>query len=275
MARRETAETASAFGELLRAWRAHRGQSQLALAHEAGLSPRHLSFLESGRANPSRAMVVRLSETLAIPLRERNALLLSAGFAPAYSEHAVDDAEMTQVRRAIAAVIERHAPFPAYAMDGAWNIVAANRWHDAFVGRLAGARSSERNVLRLVFDPDLLRPHIVNWEDCVSVILRRVARQLRGPRPHPELARIVAEIRALPGVEPLVGGAADPSRSDLFIPIAVRAGDFVVRWMTTVLTFGAAIDVTLEELVVECFFPADEDSEAAYAGLVSAFTSST
>ncbi|HVS29820.1 MAG TPA: helix-turn-helix domain-containing protein [Thermoanaerobaculia bacterium] len=267
---KETAETRGTFGGLLRRWRHHRGFSQLDLAHQAELSPRHLSFLENGRANPSRAMIVKLSETLTVPLRERNRLLLSAGYAPGYSESSVDGPEMAQVRAAIDALLERHAPYPAYAMDGAWNVIAANRWHRMLVELLVPRESEGAgNILKLVFDPRLLRPHIENWDDCATVILRRVARQLSAPHPHPELEKIFAEIRGLPGVAPLAAGALDPGRSDLFIPIALRFGDRVVRWMTTVLTFGAAIDVTLEELVVECVFPADAESEAIYAAFAA------
>jgi transcriptional regulator with XRE-family HTH domain len=269
-ARADADEATGAFGDLLRRWRTHRGLSQLSLAHDAELSPRHLSFLENGRSNPSRAMIVKLSEALSVPLRERNRLLLSAGYAPGYSERGVGDPEMAQVRRAIDALLERHAPYPAYAMDGAWNVIAANRWHRMLVGLLAPEEiEGSGNILKLVFDPRLLRPHIENWNECAPVILRRAERQLSAPHPHPELEKIFTEIRGLPDVEPLAAGAADPARSDLFIPIALRFGDRVVRWMTTVLTFGAAIDVTLEELVVECFFPSDAESESTYATFVT------
>lgn len=263
------------FGDLLRKWRSHRGFSQLKLAAEAELSPRHLSFLETGRSNPSRAMIVRLSETLAVPLRERNHLLLSAGYAPAYSERNVNDPEMAQVRRTIDALLQRHAPYPAYAMDGAWNVIAANRWHQLIVQSLLPHRENAGdNILRLVFDPDRLRPHIQNWEDCATIILQRVIRRLQAPDSHPELAKVFAGIRAFPGVEGLLTRAVDPARSSMFISIAVRIGDREVRWMTTVLTFGAAIDVTLEELVIECFFPADDESESVYAGLIEDAASS-
>lgn len=257
------------FGALLRRWRNHRGFSQLGLAYEAGLSPRHLSFLENGRSHPSRAMIVRLSETLGVPLRERNHLLLSAGFAPAYSERGVDAPEMIQIRRTIDALLERHAPYPAYAMDGAWNVIISNDSHRILLDMMLGKESAaSTNILNLVFDPRLLRPCIDNWEDCATVILRRVMRQLSTPNPHPELEQIFSGIRSHPDVERLLDGAIDPARSDLFIPIALRFGDHIVRWMTTVLTFGAPIDVMLEELVVECFFPADAESESVYTALV-------
>jgi transcriptional regulator with XRE-family HTH domain len=257
---------AGPFGEMLRRWRRHRGYSQLELAHEAGMSPRHLSFLETGRSNPSRAMIGRLSESLDVPLRERNHLLLSAGYAPAYSERGIDSAQMTQVRRTIDLLLDRHDPYPAYAMDGGWNVLASNRSHRLLVQSLAG-NGDTGNVLRLVFDPAMLRPSIVNWEDCATVVLRRLLHQLGTPNPHRELTKTFAQLRSYPDVERLLKSAAEPADSGLFIPVSLRLGGQEVRWMTTILTFGAATDVNLEELVVECFFPADAESEATYAAI--------
>lgn len=254
--------SSNGFGDALRSWRRHRGYSQLELSVEAGISSRHLSFLETGRARPSCEMVYLLLGTLDVPLRERNRILLAAGFAPGYTESTLDGDEMGQVRRAVRLLLDRHQPYPAYAMDGAWNVLEAN----APFWRLTEAvlplpRGAPLNILRLFFSPELLRPHVVDWESSAREVLRRVGRQLAAPVPPRQLAEIVEEIRGYPGVADLAEGLVDPSRFGIFVPVAIRMGDRTARWMTTIVTFGGALDVTLDDLVVECFFPADPATE--------------
>lgn len=249
------------FGECLRGWRRHRGLSQLGLSLEAGVSPRHLSFLETGRANPSQRMVLRLLDTLDVPLWDRNRVLLAAGYAPIHRESSLDDAHLEQVRRVVDLLLERQEPYPAYALDGAWNVVAANRPYREFLETLDDPRREARNVLRLLCAPHLLRPRVVNWREVTRAVLRRVRRQLDAPEPPPALAAVVDEIRGYPEVDTLLHDAILPARGAGFIPLAVRTGDVTLRWMTTLLTVGGALEAAVDELVVECFFPADEESE--------------
>lgn len=257
--RRSTPAPSAAFGGTLRGWRSHRGLSQLDLALEAGVSPRHVSFLETGRSEPSREMVLRLAEALDVPLRERNRLFLAAGFAPPYSEASLDDERSEQVRQAVGLLLDRHDPYPGFAIDGAWEVVAANRGHRALLERLLPEAGEEAgNVLRLLFSPRLLRPLVEDWEACAGAVLARVRRQLDRPVVSPRLAAVVSEIRGYPDVEALWKRPLDPTGFDLFIPVALRVGETTTRWLSTLLTFAGAVDVTLSELTVECFFPADE-----------------
>lgn len=256
-------ESSNPFGAALRDWRRHRGWSQLDLSLEAGISSRHLSFLETGRSRPSRAMVFRLLDSLDVPLRERNRILLCAGFAPGYSESNLDDECMRQVKRVLEVMLRRHEPYPAYAMDGAWNLVDSNQTYRRLLERSlpdAPARQT-RNILRLFFSPDLLRPFVVDWEISAAIVLRRVERQLAGPGACHGLREIFQEIRGYEGVETLLESSPPADPPEVFIPVAVRTGETTLRWLTTIITFGGALDVTLDDLVAECFFPADESTE--------------
>ena len=255
------ASAAAGFGDALRSWRRHRGLSQLDLSLEAGVSPRHLSFLETGRSSPSQEMVRRLLDTLDVPLWDRNRLLLAAGYAPLYRESSLDDESLARVRRAVRLLLERHEPFPAYAMDGAWQVIDANRGYRGVIDAFPDHPHEARNVLHLMCAPHLLRPMIVNWEEVAGAVLRRVRRQLDAPEPPAALAAVVEAIREYPGVAELLDAPGLPARQDLFVPVEIRAGDSVQRWMTTLVTVGGALDVALDQLVVECFFPADEETE--------------
>lgn len=257
-----TAGDPDGFGPVLRAWRRHRGWSQLRLSVEAEVSSRHVSFLETGRSRPSREMVLRLVDTLDVPLRERNRALLAAGFAPAYGESSLGAERMAQVRRAVRLLLDRHDPYPAYAMDGTWNLVAGNRTHHRFLeALLPTGRRDEDNLLRLLLAPDLLRPHVVNWPAVAAAVLRRVHRQLDRPEAPRQLADLVAELRRDPDVARLAAVPPDPDAFDVVVPVTLRLGDHHLSWLTTLVTFAAPVDVTLDELVVECFFPADGATE--------------
>jgi transcriptional regulator with XRE-family HTH domain len=249
------------FGDALRDWRRHRGLSQLDLSLEAEVSPRHLSFLETGRSSPSQEMVLRLLGALRVPLWDRNRLLLAAGYAPAYGESSLDDDSLSQVKYAIRLLLRRHEPYPAYAMDGAWNVIEANGAFLASLGAPAGDGAEPVNVLRLLCAPHPFRPLVANWEEVTRAVLLRVRRQLDAPNPPAALGAVVDEIRSYPGVEPLFRAIGAPARRGPFIPIEVRSGDDTLRWLTTLVTIGGALDVTLDELVVECFFPADGETD--------------
>ncbi|HEY0141867.1 MAG TPA: helix-turn-helix transcriptional regulator [Thermoanaerobaculia bacterium] len=243
-------------GDLLREWRTRRRLSQLTLSLEADISARHLSFLETGRAQPSREMVLHLAERLEIPLRERNALLVAAGFAPLYSERKLDDPEMSAARAAIDIVLAGHEPYPALAVDRHWNLITANRAVAPFFeGIDASLVEPPVNVLRASLHPKGLAPRIVNYEEWRTHVLERLRRQI-DVSGDAVLIALHDELRALPRQT----RAAQPVRdyAGVVVPLELTAGDRVLRFFSTTTIFGTPVDVTLSELAVESFFPADE-----------------
>lgn len=253
------------FGPLLRDWRQRRRLSQLSLACEADISTRHLSFLESGRATPSRDMVMRLAEQLDVPLRERNRWLLSAGFAPAYEERGLDDAAMRGALQAVDRVLAAHEPFPGLAVDRHWTMLRANR----MVAPLLGAASPSLltppiNVIRLSLHPNGLWPLIVNADEWRAHILARLSRQVRdtGDR---QLAMLFDEVK---GYVPGPAHAAHvPAGGDVVIPFQLRMPIGTLSFISTTLLFGSPTEVTLSELAVELFFPADIATSEALRAL--------
>ncbi|HEX7132981.1 MAG TPA: helix-turn-helix transcriptional regulator, partial [Iamia sp.] len=188
----------SPFGALLRQWRAVRGASQLALAIEAGTTPRYVSFVETGRAQPSRHMVVRLARALEVPLRERNELLLAAGFAPLYSAEPLGSAALARVDWALSRMLDQHEPFPAVVMDRGWNLQRANAGAGVLFGRLFAPDPvpADANVLRLFVEPGPVREHVVNWPAVVVALLERARREAVGGVLDPDTADLVGELRA-------------------------------------------------------------------------------
>lgn len=249
-------------GTLLRTWRRVRRMSQLDLALEAEISPRHLSFVETGRSRPSREMVLRLAEALDIPLRDRNDLLAAAGFAPSFRETGLSDPEMTLVHEALARMLAQQEPYPAVVQNRGLDILeinaAARRTLGAF---LAGPPPKRLNVLDLVFDPAQLRPAIANWEEVARALLLRHQREIAA-HPDDALSRTLARALAYPDV-PRDWRAADPriSTPPVLTMDLVRDGTRL-SWFTTLTTFGTPQDITLQELHIECFFPADPATEA-------------
>jgi transcriptional regulator with XRE-family HTH domain len=243
-------------GVLLRQWRVRRRLSQLDLAGDAGVSARHLSFLETGRARPSREMLLRLAEQLEVPLRERNELLLAAGFAPVYGRRGLDHPDMAAVTRALDLVLTAHEPFPAVVVDRSWELVAANASVALLTdGVAAHLLQPPANVLRLSLHPDGLAPRIRNLPQWRAHVLHRLGREahLTGD---PALTALHRELTALPG-------GTDRSTPDgIAVPLRLRAGDSVggevLSFLSTVTTFGTAVDLTAAELSVEAFLPADE-----------------
>ena len=253
------------FGDLLRSWRQRRRLSQLDLALEAEISARHLSFVETGRARPSREMVLRLAEHLDMPLRARNALLTAAGFAATYPERPLDAPELSAARGAVAQVLRAHAPFPALAVDRHWTLLAAN---DAVAPLLEGVAPAllapPVNVLRVSLHPEGMAPRIENLDEWRGHILDRLRHQLAATE-DAVLAKLLAELRALPG-----RGGAGPTTDDLAgvaVPLRLRDGrGRVLSFLSTTTVFGTARDVTLAELALECFYPADDATRAALGG---------
>jgi len=250
-------------GELIKEWRLRRRRSQLDLALDANISQRHLSFLESGRSQPSRDMVIHLSEVLDIPLRERNTLLLSAGYAPLYLMRPLDDPSLAAARAAIDLLLERHAPLPALAIDRHWNVVASNAPTRALLEALvAPALLEHPNVLRLSLHPDGLAPRIRNLAQWRAHLLRRVSEQIEATA-DPVLADLLAEMESLPGDTAPMPAPPPDGPEEVFIPLVLDAGFGLLSFFTTTTVFGTPNDITLAEIAIESFFAADAQTIAA------------
>jgi transcriptional regulator with XRE-family HTH domain len=249
------------IGEHLRAWRQRRRRSQLDLALDAEISQKHLSFIESGRSAPSRDMVVRLAEHLDVPLRERNVLLLAAGFAPSFPERPLDDPAMKPAREAVELILKGHEPYPALAVDRHWRLVAAN---GALAPLLAGVADPALlappvNVLRLSLHPDGLAPRIANLAQWRAHLLERLRHQV-DVTADPVLARLLTELRTYPAPPP---SGPDRDFAGLAVPLRLATPDGVLSFVSTTTIFGTPLDVTLAELAIEAFFPADEATARA------------
>ena len=232
--------------------------SQLALACEAEISTRHLSFLETGRSSPSRDMVLHLAERLDIPLRERNVLLVAAGYAPGYGERAFDDPALDSVRKAVDLVLAGHEPYPALAIDRHWTLVSANR---AVAPLLAGADAAllraPVNVLRLSLHPAGLAPRIANLPEWRAHLLERLRRQI-DVSGDPVLARLMEELRGFPVPQARSGKpATDLGYGAVLIPFRLVTDSGVLSFFSTTTVFGTPVDITVSELALESFFPAD------------------
>jgi transcriptional regulator with XRE-family HTH domain len=263
----------SAFpiGGLLREWRQRRRMSQLDVAMDAEISARHLSFIETGRAQPSRDMVLRLSEQLDIPLRERNVLLVAAGFAPVFQEKKLDDPALTAAREAIDLVLKGHEPYPALAIDRHWTMVAANSAVAPLITGCAPALlKSPVNVLRLSLHPDGLAPRIANLAEWRSHLLTRLKRQI-DITADAQLVKLLDELQSYP--VPSQSRARIPlTRQDLAgiaIPFQLVTDGGVRSFFSTTTVFGTPVDITLSELAIEAFFPADAATAQAMRAMAA------
>jgi transcriptional regulator with XRE-family HTH domain len=242
-------------GAMLRDWRRRRRLSQLDLALAADVSARHLSFVETGRARPSAELVLQLADQLEVPLRARNQLLLAAGYAPVYGQHALDAPEMGPVREAIERVLAGHEPFPALVVDRHWGLVAANRAVGLLTAGVSPALLAEPvNVLRVALHPEGLAPRIANLAEWRAHLLERLGRQAVASG-DPALAALHDELASYPASEP--AQAHDLAAGEIATPLRLRHADGELAFISTVTTFGTAVDVTLSELAIEAFFPAD------------------
>lgn len=257
--------TAPSAGSLLREWRMRRRMSQLDLALEADVSQRHLSFVESGRSRPSREMVLHLAERLDVPLRERNRLLLAAGFAPGYAERPLADTALAPALKAVEMVLKGHEPNPAITVDRSWNLVLANAAMAPFLEAVEDRAllAPPANVLRLSLHPGGLAPHILDLADWRDHLMERLGRIMRNVS-DPGLTALVEELKTYP-VPPRRRPAAIPDPSAIAVPLRIRLGGEVLSFITTITVFGTPLDVTLSELAVETFFPADSET-AAFVG---------
>jgi transcriptional regulator with XRE-family HTH domain len=251
-------------GSLLRGWRQRRRLSQLDVSARAAISTRHLSFLETGRARPSREMVLHLAEELDVPLRERNTLLVAAGYAPIYHETPLEGDEMVAVRETLDQLLAGHEPHPALVVDRRWNLVLANRAVGLLTAGLPEALLAPPvNVLRLSLQPDGLAPRIANFEEWSGHLLSRLRREVTATG-DPALAALYDELCALPGVgerDLHVPHGDGASRLMVTLQLKTALGDLAL--FSTVATFGTAVDITLAELSIEAFFPADDATAAA------------
>jgi transcriptional regulator with XRE-family HTH domain len=252
---------------LLRQWRERRRLSQLDLALQAEVSARHVSFVETGRAQPSRDMLLHLADELDVPLRERNSMLLAAGYAPAYTSRTLDEAQMAPVRAALDLILDGYRPFPALAVDRGWNLVAANGSVNLMIGMIekAGAELLQPpiNVLRLSLHPDGLAGQILNLAQWRGHLLDRLAREIAATG-DVELVALRRELLGYPG------GLEHGPTAELAVPLRLRLANQELTFLSTVTTFGTAVDVTLAELSIEAFLPADASTATALQALTSA-----
>ena len=257
------------LGDLLRHWRAVRRMSQLELASEARTTPRYVSFVETGRAQPSRHMVVRLARALDIPLRERNQLLLAAGFAPIYALEPLDSPQLAQVQLALRSMLDQHEPFPAVVMDRRWNVVDANTGARALFGHLLAPMPipDDANVLRMIIEPGPVRRGVRNWEAVVPALLERARREAIAGVFDDETAELVQQLRDRPEVATLLTRADEPGPPVPVIDIGFSLDGAALNFFSVVSTVGSPIDVTAQELRVEAFFPSDDESRDAWVEL--------
>lgn len=256
----------AAFPLLLKTWRQRRRLSQLELALSAGVSQRHLSFLESGRAKPSRAMILQLSETLEVPLRDRNDWLTAAGFAPVFKARPLEDPQMSQVMNAVRMMLANHAPFPAVAIDRAWNIRMANAPFE-MVGAMLGADlwdrvgGTQRNLMRLFFHPNGIRPFVTNWAAVAPLLWHRAQREAEALGGN-EMKEVLAELSQYWDDKTL--WAAEDAALVPVLPLEFEKDGARISLFAVIATFGTAQDVTADELRIESLFPADAATEKLF-----------
>lgn len=239
--------------------------SQLDLALTAGVSARHVSFVETGRSTPSREMVLHLAEVLDVPLRERNSLLEAAGYAAAFTETGLDAPEMAKVRKVLDYILHGSEPNPTFVLDRYQNVAACNRGMErflaAFLGEIPAWHISRPNYLRLVFHPDGLRRFIVNWEEVARALLNRIHREAGPVGPDSRMRDLLAELLSYPGIPNRWGAPDLPSPPSVVVPMHVTKDRLELKLFSTVTTVGAPGDVTVQELRIECFIPTDDASE--------------
>ncbi len=251
----------SSVGSALRQWRDARGVSQLALAMDAETSARHVSFIETGRAQPSRNMIMRLAQALDLPLRGRNELLSAAGFAPVYPESKLDGDTHSDLNRALALILEKHEPYPAMVANRHWDLVMANRGMTnlmAALGYQPDTSTGPPNVLRMMFDQEQVRPYVVDWEEVARAMIDQTRKEALGVSPDDGLDALIDEVLSYPGVPEALHAPDLITAANPFLPVTFEKDDIRMAWFSVISTFGTPRDVTLQELRIETFFPADQ-----------------
>lgn len=257
------------FASRLRDWRARRRVSQLDLANDAGISQRHLSFLELGRADPSRDMVLRLSAALELPLRQQNALLIAAGFAPLWSETPLGAPELAAVDKALDFILAQHEPYPAFVVDRRWNLLRANDGAQRFVGFLTDTApaapdpAAPVNLADALIAPEALRPLITNWREVALYFLRSVQADALADGTE-ETAALLRRLLAYPDAMALLQMPLAESTPEPVLAMHFAKGDSTLKMFTTIATLGTPQDVTLQEIRIESFFPADAATAAQF-----------
>lgn len=249
----------SDFGTLLRHWRGQRRMTQLDLGLEANVSSRHISFIETGRARPSREMVLGLAQVLEVPLRDRNALLTAAGFAPAFRARGFDDEEMAMVRQAVQFMFDKQEPYPAVLTNSSWNVLMANTGAMRLFGEFLPAEALAEqplNMMTMLLSPTGLRPYVVNWTDLAGYMLRRLLQEI-AHEPTDEAAALLAKVRAFPDAADLIARSAVSVSGGPMVNLELKKGDLHLKLFSTIATFGTPQDITLAELRIETAFPAD------------------
>lgn len=260
------AEPESAFGLLLREWRSRRRVSQLDLAVEAGVSSRHVSFIETGRAQPSREMILMLARVLDVPLRDRNDLLMAAGYAAMYRATDLDAPALEQARRALDFMLRQQEPYPAIVVDRCWTILKANGGAAKLVEAFADPSAAGEwggNAMRLMFHPGGFRPHIVNWEAMAAALIQWLHRDVLSGLGGIETRQLLDELLSYPGVPPRWRTLDLDVSTAPFLAIDFRKDDLQLRFFSTLTSLGTPHDITLQEIRVEAFFPADAATEVA------------
>lgn len=252
----QTTQPGQELGDYLRYWRQQRGKSQLDLSLDAGVSQRHISFVESGRSTPSRELLLDLAKSLDVPLREQNALLLASGYAPVHLESNWDAPEMRSVTRVIDLMLKQHEPHPAVVLDRYWNVLRANEAAPRFFSRFTdlSIRPRPRNLLHLIFDPAGLRPHIENWHEVAGGLLQRVCRESLGHVTDTKTKSLIESLRQYPGIDRL--DTRRPGNVPV-LPITFVQGKERISYFSMITTVGMPQDVTAQEFRIECMYPAD------------------
>lgn len=255
-------------GELLRYWRRMRGKSQLELAMDAMTTPRYVSFVETGRSQPSRRMVVRLARALDVPLRERNGLLLAAGYAPLYSTGSLDGPELDRVQAALASMFAQHEPFPAVVMDRGWNVLRPNGGAVRLFGGLCAPQAlpDPANVLSLMIEPGPVRDAVLNWDAVVPTLLERARREAVGGVLDPDTATRIDWLRSRADVTAVLSEAACAPPTVPVLDVQCSFQSRQLNFFSVVSTIGTPLDVTAQELRLEAFFPVDDATRAAWIG---------
>jgi len=256
------------FAAALRYWRGKRGYSQLRLSTESHISQRHISFLESGRSQPSKELILKLGTVLDIPLRQRNVMLLAAGFAPAYQERKLSDPELQSVKQALDFMLAQQAPYPALVVDRLWNLVMSNGPAALMIRWLLDMPDSQPmpregvNVLKLILDPAGIRKHLRNWQDVCADLLHWIQREAMSDGPGSEATLLLEELLAFPGIKAVSQTPNLDTRALPFLAMQIDKDGVELNLFTSIATMGTPHDVTVHELRIESFFPADETTAA-------------
>lgn len=260
--------TQTAVGDHIREWRQRRRLTQLDLALDAEISPKHLSFIETGRSKPSRQMVLHLAEQMEVPLRERNAMLIAAGFAPVFPERSLDAPDLAAARRAVDLVLKGHEPFPALAVDRHWNLIAANAAVGPFLVNEPELLVQPMNVLRMTLHPKGMAPRIANLTEWRGHLLDRLRRQIEATA-DATLKALYDELKAYPAPPAAVGAPHGQDLGGVAVPMRLQTEQGLMSFISTVTVFGTPTDVTLSELALETFFPADDFTAKALISLAA------